>query len=283
MKRSLRSPHQPLATHSDNATAFEYTEKTADPIIPKREAAGALFEDRVMKMLARAQSEVDRMKQARLRIERCNALMPRRWAHTALPPPPALFFGRDRELNALVDAVATSTTGSTPSCCLGVVGEAGIGKTTLAQALVHHPRTCALFSDRRYWITAGHATVFAAVDNVIEEGLGPGRALVVIDDYDPARDSDTLLRRLMGLPAVLLLLLSGVSSPHVSCYPSMTLSPLSLENARQLFRAVADLGCDAPGDMVDAVIRPSQGLPRVLVELGQRAQYEPLEFMLMES
>lgn len=52
----------------------------------------------------------------------------------ALPPTPKYFFGRERAVNGLVDLLV-----STNVARFGILGTGGMGKTTLATAVVSDP------------------------------------------------------------------------------------------------------------------------------------------------
>jgi hypothetical protein len=61
-----------------------------------------------------------------------------------LPPAPQIFHGRESELVQIVDLL------SQYSARIVILGPGGIGKTSLAQAALHHPKVSTKYSDRYF-------------------------------------------------------------------------------------------------------------------------------------
>ncbi|KZV93581.1 hypothetical protein EXIGLDRAFT_691459 [Exidia glandulosa HHB12029] len=74
---------------------------------------------------------------------------------SALPARPKILHGRDEQLHSLVDFVVD---GSGP-IRLAIMGAGGLGKTTLARALVQDANVAATFGDRRFFVSAEAITV----------------------------------------------------------------------------------------------------------------------------
>ncbi|KAJ7785165.1 hypothetical protein DFH07DRAFT_786851 [Mycena maculata] len=142
----------------------------------------------------------------------------------------------------------------------------------------------------------------------------PYDSLIVLDDLDVWAEPRTrlaledLLADLAAIPSVsLLLTLRGSQRPLGPAYTRphpAPLGPLLLPAARALFRAISDLPPlpdlptaplpheeppvgdpeqrleDAYGPAVDALLHYAGCVPRTVVLLAQRAQYEPLPFLL---
>ena len=65
---------------------------------------------------------------------------------TLIPPPPRCF-GREREINDLVDLLLAENPQQIP-----ILGSPGIGKTTISLATLHHPRVIERYGGRRCFI-----------------------------------------------------------------------------------------------------------------------------------
>ena len=76
-----------------------------------------------------------------------------------LPARPAVFHGRDKELERLASSVTKPNTAP-----IGIVGPGGIGKTTLAMKVMHEPRVKQHFGRQRFFLTCDGAN---GVDEVL--------------------------------------------------------------------------------------------------------------------
>ena len=65
-----------------------------------------------------------------------------------LPPKPTVFHGRDELVSDLVRQLIAH-----PSASLAVLGSGGMGKTSVAIALLHHHGTIAQYDSRRYFLS----------------------------------------------------------------------------------------------------------------------------------
>jgi len=67
-------------------------------------------------------------------------------------PTVQFLIGRDVELQTIVDQIKSSI-GSTAPGHVAILGGGGMGKSTLALAVLHHPEVVALFEKHRYFIS----------------------------------------------------------------------------------------------------------------------------------
>ncbi|KAJ7464101.1 hypothetical protein FB451DRAFT_1179941 [Mycena latifolia] len=79
-----------------------------------------------------------------------------------LPAKPKIFHGREYELNEIIKILAQE------SPRIAILGGGGMGKTTLARAVLHHPETSTRF-ENRFFVTAESATT--AIELAAQIGL----------------------------------------------------------------------------------------------------------------
>ncbi|KAJ7473299.1 hypothetical protein FB451DRAFT_1174950 [Mycena latifolia] len=89
-----------------------------------------------------------------------------------LPAKPKIFHGRESELNAILD----SFNGNSPR--IAILGAGGIGKTSLAKAILHHPNITQKY-DHRFFVACDSATTSIELVALVGSNLGlqPGRDL----------------------------------------------------------------------------------------------------------
>ncbi|KAJ7866630.1 P-loop containing nucleoside triphosphate hydrolase protein [Mycena olivaceomarginata] len=90
-----------------------------------------------------------------------------------LPPEPKIFHGRDSELSDILQLFSQNT----PH--IAILGAGGMGKTSLAQAVVHHTEIAARYGHLRFFIACDSAGTKAELANLIGAhlGLNPGKDL----------------------------------------------------------------------------------------------------------
>ncbi|KAJ6514319.1 hypothetical protein C8R47DRAFT_570207 [Mycena vitilis] len=293
--------------------------------LKRRDAADAAFEAQVAALLAPVRRRLAEIQAARDSRVSFPVPVPVPYAGpdvADLPPAPQIFFGRARELATLA-ALFTA-----PRQARAVLlGEPGAGTSSLALALLHHPKIAESFGARRFFVCGGDADRHVPT-TVAELARLSERTLVVLDDMEAL--DHLLLLPLTRDPRVSFLL--TMRAPDRTLPPNWTtlhIAPLPLPAARKLFRAVADLptggegedddveeaplvdvslpdtvlctrlllphvdafdadACAAPihghteAALIDALLlHHARRLPRAIVQLAQRAQYEPLAFLLV--
>jgi hypothetical protein len=89
-----------------------------------------------------------------------------------LPPKPQIFHGRKSELKDIVEILAHD------SPRVAILGGGGMGKTSLARAVLHHPDIAKKF-ESRYFVSAESATNSIELAALIglHLGLDPGKDL----------------------------------------------------------------------------------------------------------
>ncbi|KAF7332682.1 hypothetical protein MKEN_00151200 [Mycena kentingensis (nom. inval.)] len=108
-----------------------------------------------------------------------------------LPSMPQIFHGRDKELDVTAQLVSQS-----PSSHIAILGPGGIGKTTFAAALLHHPLINSTFKSHIFvqcHSAVDHLTLAAELGALL--GLRFGQDL-----------TEAVLRKLVKMPATILVL-----------------------------------------------------------------------------
>ncbi|KAH7092746.1 hypothetical protein BKA62DRAFT_663641 [Auriculariales sp. MPI-PUGE-AT-0066] len=187
---------------------------------------------------------------------------------SAPPPRPNVFHGRDDTVKSLVDLAIEHSTRQ-PSANLGILGNGGLGKTSLAQVVMWEGPIVEHFGPRRFFLSCEplvDATgVGAALSKlfdiptskdilreIITHLESHSRTLLVLDNletvwlvpgYGDQIQLERLLRRLAAIPTLTLIITSrgivlppGISWANVA---SATLEPFSAEAALQTFDEIA--------------------------------------------
>ncbi|KAJ7159224.1 hypothetical protein C8R43DRAFT_837008, partial [Mycena crocata] len=90
-----------------------------------------------------------------------------------LPSEPKIFHGRDKELVDILKAFSEKM----PR--IAILGPGGIGKTSLARAVLHHPEITGKFEQHRFFVACDSASTKAELVSLIGAHLGlkPGKDL----------------------------------------------------------------------------------------------------------
>jgi tetratricopeptide (TPR) repeat protein len=208
-----------------------------------------------------------------------------------LPPRPRCY-GRDDEVETLVDALCAE-----PSQPVPVLGPGGIGKSTVTLAALHHRRVVERFGPRRWFVRCDGATGRDALVGEIAAGIGvePGGKLdervyrelerapgaLFLDNTeapwepDPQRVEE-LLAQLGSLDG--LALTASIRGDQRPLGPSWTeairIGPLSLPAARDAFIAVAG-GKHRNDPLLDRLLEAVDHLPLAVTLLAWQAEADP--------
>ncbi|KZV61576.1 TPR-like protein [Peniophora sp. CONT] len=114
----------------------------------------------------------------------------------SLPPPPAIFHGRAREIDHMVDLIL-----SKPPARVAILGSGGIGKTSIALTVLHRPEVEEQYGEGRFFVSC---EAVSTAEGVIQELLKTFR--LASDAQSRIAPRDILLSHLRTLPPGILCL-----------------------------------------------------------------------------
>ncbi|KZO91524.1 TPR-like protein [Calocera viscosa TUFC12733] len=210
-----------------------------------------------------------------------------------LPPKPQIFFGRDGEVELLVQALVDYS-----ATHLAILGPGGMGKTTTATAVLHNEAVVRKFSSRRIFIscegiTSAHGILMAiakilkladhedcrqAVLRLVSSISLP--ILLFLDNLESAWDSEDqpaveeMLAELANIRHLsLMVTMRGTVRPSQVDWThpvSQALQPLALDAARQIFVTISRR-VDPTRD-VDKLLALLDGLPLAITLMAFQGQ-----------
>ena len=210
------------------------------------------------------------------------AKLPPLWVN--VPSLPNHFLGRDVLVD---DLVARLLAGHSPA--LSAEGLPGVGKTTLAVVLAHHPGILAHFSDGVLWAGLGPspdvpsqlaawATALGidvsdrptskARAQAVRNEIGQRRLLLVIDDAWQAESADLMRCGGPGCSHLLTTRDQAIARHFAGVVQSVSVPTLADDPAFDLLQALAPEACAADLEAARALARTVDGLPLALELLG---------------
>ncbi|KAJ7810219.1 hypothetical protein B0H14DRAFT_2607507 [Mycena olivaceomarginata] len=174
---------------------------------------------------------------------------------------PKIFYGREAELTHIIETL------SKDSPRVAILGGGGMGKTSLARAVLHHPDIGTKF-EHRYFVSAESATNSVELSALIglHLGLNPGKdltkpvvqyfsrkppSLLILDNletpWEPTQSRggvEELLSLLTNVPHLALMItMRGAERPAKVAWTHpflLPLNPLADEAAQQIFMDITD-------------------------------------------
>ncbi|KZV61582.1 TPR-like protein [Peniophora sp. CONT] len=218
----------------------------------------------------------------------------------SLPPPPAIFHGRAREVDHIVNLILDK-----PPARVAVMGSGGIGKTSIALTVLHRPEVKERYGDGRYFMSC--EAVFTA-DGVLQELLKTFRlasdaqsrisprdlilshlrvlssGILCLDNLETPWDADelgveSLLADIASLSHFSLLVTTrGGDRPRGVAWTKPFLpqiTPLTLEAALDTWDAI----CDSHDDYSELLVKAVDLVPLAVTLLAQLAVTETSEVL----
>ncbi|KAJ7458920.1 P-loop containing nucleoside triphosphate hydrolase protein, partial [Mycena latifolia] len=211
-----------------------------------------------------------------------------------LPSDPKIFHGRESEVSIIVQMF------SQESPRIAILGPGGMGKTTLARSVLHHPEITAKYDQNRIFIACNAAASSLQLAAMIGAHLGlkPGQdlsqpvihyfsssppSLLILDNLETiweSRESRREVENFLGLLAdvphlALIITMRGAERPanvqwtHPFLEP---LSPLTQEAARKMVTDIVD--DDHALEDIDKILLLADSMPLAIDLLAHLVDYE---------
>ncbi|KAJ7336827.1 hypothetical protein DFH08DRAFT_1017920 [Mycena albidolilacea] len=216
-----------------------------------------------------------------------------------LPSRPKIFYGRQSELEIIMKML------NQESPRIAILGGGGMGKTSLAKAILHYPQTLEKFQ-HRFFVSAEAATTSIELAALIglHVGLNPGTnltrpvvqylsqkpsCLLILDNletvWEPMQSRGGIEEFLSLLTAVkhlaLLITMRGAERPgkvHWTHPFLLPLQPLSAEAAQQIFMDITD-NAYIKEDM-EEILQFTDNMPLAVDLIAHLSDYEGLSNVL---
>ncbi|KAJ7480754.1 hypothetical protein FB451DRAFT_1446776 [Mycena latifolia] len=200
-----------------------------------------------------------------------------------LPSEPKIFHGRDTEVSAIIDMFREE------SPRIAILGAGGMGKTSLARAVVHHAEIAARYEQHRVFVASDSATgsVHLAAQIGAHIGLKPGKdltepvirhfresppSLLILDNletiWEPRESRDKITMRGAERPA-------NVRWTRPFLEP---LKPLTQEAARKTFVDIVD--GDHALEEIDKILLLVNNMPLAIDLIAHLVDYEGFSSVL---
>ncbi|KZV74264.1 hypothetical protein PENSPDRAFT_648107 [Peniophora sp. CONT] len=218
----------------------------------------------------------------------------------SLPPAPAIFHGRDEEVDKVVELVTNNT-----HARVAILGSAGIGKTSIALSVLHHPSIQEVYSHNRFFViceayTSADGLILGILDTLglaralrgqvspdeyLLSSLQHMRSILCLDHLEAPWDADvdrveSFLARLANIQGLTLLVTArGTSRPRGILWTKPLLPPI-LAFKMEAAEATWDDICGSHDDSTGLLFIYVELNPLAVTHLAHLAVHESSEALL---
>ncbi|KAJ7215444.1 hypothetical protein GGX14DRAFT_608369, partial [Mycena pura] len=189
-----------------------------------------------------------------------------------LPPAPAIFFGRDKEVDRVVDLILNDEPAS-----VAIVGTGGIGKTSIALASIHHSKVQEHFQTQRFFLSCEATSTSDSLVQALLKLFG-----LSVDANSSTSPSDTLVLYLQYLASKCLLCLDNFETPWDSDKDQVESLLVQIVAVRYLTLVITSRDSDRPRGIKWSELKPIQPLAtEAAIKTWDAISYSHDEFSIL--
>ncbi|KAI0028333.1 P-loop containing nucleoside triphosphate hydrolase protein, partial [Vararia minispora EC-137] len=216
-----------------------------------------------------------------------------------LPPPPAILCGRDQEVEAVVDMILHKSPAHA-----AILGSGGIGKTSVALAVLHSPSIVHQFENQRFFVACDAATsadalvleILRAFGMASESGVSPttkvlaflqaSSCLLCLDNFETPWDADPravelFLAKVTSMPNTAVLITTrGSSRPLQTNWTKPLLPPLRPLTVHAALEAWECI-CGVQDSFAEMLVKAVDCVPLAVTLLAHLAEADCAEVVWM--
>ncbi|KAJ7482611.1 hypothetical protein FB451DRAFT_1442075 [Mycena latifolia] len=217
-----------------------------------------------------------------------------------LPSEPKIFHGRELEVLTIVEQL------DQPIPRVAILGGGGMGKTSLARAILHHPETTAKYQQHRFFVAGDVASSSAHLAALIgvHVGLKPGQdltkpvvqyfacsppSLLILDNLETVwepKESRADVEKFLSMLAdidhlALIITMRGAERPANVQWTRPFLEPLKplpQEAARKTFIDVVDDGYTV--EDIDKILRLADNMPLAIDLMAHLVEFDGIDSVM---